>query len=183
MDISKYNATVTEKIMMSSDLMILRIEADEPREEFEAGQYLLLGLFGSEPRSLNSEPEAVSANEDKLIQRPYLIVSARTERKQFEFFISQVKSGQLSPRLFNLETGGRLHVSGSNKGIFRLDETPEGSDIIMLATGTGIAPYISFLRSHIVERPESKMIVIQGARHRWDLGYSSELVFLAEHHP
>ncbi len=48
----------------------------------------------------------------------------------------------------------------------------------MVATGTGIAPYISFLRSHIVERPESKMVVIQGAAHRWDLGYYSELAFL-----
>ncbi|NTU97282.1 MAG: ferredoxin--NADP reductase [Chlorobiaceae bacterium] len=180
MNISPYNATVTEKIMISPDLMILRIEADDPRDEFDAGQYLLLGLFASEIRSKNSEPEDTPVNPEKLIQRPYTIVSARTERKQFEFFISQIKSGKLSPRLFNLEPGRRLHICSSNSGIFRLDETPEGSDIIMLATGTGISPYISFLRSHIVERPESKMIVIQGARHRWDLGYNSELEFLEQ---
>jgi ferredoxin/flavodoxin---NADP+ reductase len=183
MDKLEYNATVTEKIMMSPDLMVLRIETDEPRQEFDAGQYLLLGLFGYEPRSVNSEPETIPAPPEKLIRRPYMIVSDRTERKQFEFFIAQVKSGKLSPRLFNLEPGSRLHICGSNAGIFRLDETPDGSDIIMIATGTGIAPYISFLRSHIVERPESKMIVIQGARHRWDLGYSGELVFLEQNYP
>jgi ferredoxin/flavodoxin---NADP+ reductase len=178
MDRSKYNATVTEKILVTPDLMTLRIEADDSREEFDAGQHLLLGLYGIEQRSPNSEPEATPAKPDKLIQRPYSIVSAVTERKQFEFFISQVKSGQLSPRLFNLNAGDRLYICSSNAGVFRLDETPDGSDIIMLATGTGIAPYISFLRSHIIERPESKMIVIQGARHPWDLGYYSELTFL-----
>ncbi|NTW84051.1 MAG: ferredoxin--NADP reductase [Chlorobiaceae bacterium] len=178
----KYNATVSEKIMVSPDLMILHVEADEPRSEFEAGQYLLLGLYGHESRSSNAEPEEKPPQPDKLIRRPYVIVSERTERTQFEFFISQVRTGQLSPRLFNLEKGSRLHICGSNAGIFRLDETPDGSDIIMIATGTGIAPYISFLRSHIIERPESKMIVIQGGRHRWDLGYSGELTFLEKHY-
>ncbi len=49
----------------------------------------------------------------------------------------------------------------------------------MIATGSGLAPYISFLRSHIADRPNVKMAVIQGAGHAWDLGYYSELTFLA----
>lgn len=180
MGTSKYNATVIGKTMMNPDLMILRVEADDPREEFEAGQYLLLGLFGYEKRSLNSEPETNPAKAEELIRRPYVIASAISERRQFEFFISQIRSGKLTPRLFSLEVGDRLHVCGANAGIFRLDETPLGSDIVMIATGTGISPYMSFLRSHIIERPESKMIVIQGARHSRDLGYSSELTSLEQ---
>ncbi|EAT58814.1 ferredoxin--NADP reductase [Chlorobium ferrooxidans] len=178
MERSEYNATVTGKIMVTPDLMILRVDTDEPRKEFEAGQNMLLGLYGFEKRSSNSEPEVVPADAEKLIKRPYSIASAKTETSQLEFYISQVKSGQLTSRLFNLNTGDRVFVGTAITGIFRLDETPDGSDIVMVATGTGIAPYISFLRSHIIERPESKMVVIQGAAHRWDLGYYSELTFL-----
>ena len=178
MDTQGYNATVIGKIMITPDIMIITINADEARAEFEAGQNMLLGLYGYEKRSSNSEPESAPAEEHKLIKRPYSIASAKSETRQIEFYILQVKSGQLTSRLFNLNIGDRLYVGTKISGLFRLDETPEGSDIVMVATGTGIAPYISFLRSHIVERPESKMVVIQGAAHRWDLGYYSELTFL-----
>ncbi len=178
MNSSLYNATVIGKIMVTPDLMILRIDSDEPRKEFEAGQHTLLGLYGFEQRSPNSEPESHPAAPDSLIQRPYSIASSTAETRQLEFYIQQVKSGQLTSRLFNLNTGDRVFVGKKISGRFRLDETPDGSDIVMVATGTGIAPYISFLRSHIIERPESKMVVIQGAAHRWDLGYYSELTFL-----
>jgi len=97
-----------------------------------------------------------------------------------EFYISQVKTGQLTPRLFNLNVGDRIYVGKRIVGLFKLDDTPPESDVVMVATGTGVAPYISFLRSHIVERPNSKMAVIQGATHQWDLGYYSELSFLAQ---
>jgi ferredoxin--NADP+ reductase len=183
MDTSSYNATIISKILISPDLMILQADTDEPRNEFEAGQFTVLGLYGFEKRSANSEPESIPVEPDKLIQRPYSIASSKTQTSQLEFYIAQVKSGQLTPRLFNLKPGDRIFVGTKITGIFRLDETPDGSDIVMIATGTGIAPYISFLRSHIMERPESKMVVIQGARHRWDLGYYSELTFLEKTFP
>ncbi len=183
MDTSKYNASVIAKIMVTPDLMILRVDTDEPRTEFESGQYTVLGLYGHEARSENSEAETVPASPDKLIQRAYSIASSRKETRQLEFYISQVKTGQLTPRLFNLNVGDRLYVSKRIVGLFKLSDTPPDSDIVMVATGTGVAPYISFLRSHIIERPQSKMVVIQGAAHPWDLGYYSELTFLAQTFP
>jgi len=175
---SEYNATVVGKIQMTPDLMVLRVDTDQPRETFEAGQYTVLGLYGREERSENSMAEAVPVDEDKLIQRPYSIASAKTQVKQLEFYISQVKTGQLTPRLFNLELGDRLYVGERIVGVFKLADTPEGNDIVMIATGTGVAPYISFLRSYVVSRPDSRMAVIQGAAKQWDLGYYSELSFL-----
>ncbi len=178
MDKSKYNATVVGKIQVRPDLMVLRVDTDEPRTQFKAGQYTILGLFGAEERSQNSVPEAVPVEDDRLIQRPYSIASATTELKQLEFYISQVKSGQLTPRLFNLQPGDRIYVSERIVGVFTLADTPDGVDIVMVATGTGMAPYISFLRSYVASRPESNMVVIQGAAKQWDLGYYSELSFL-----
>lgn len=178
MDKTKYNATVVGKIQMTPDLMVLRVDTDQPRETFEAGQYTVLGLYGSEGRSPNSTPEAEPVEDDKLIQRPYSLASSKSQLRQLEFFISQVKSGQLTPRLFNLELGDRLYVSERIVGVFTLADTPAGNDIAMIATGTGLAPYISFLRSYVVGRPESRMAVIHGAAKQWDLGYYSELTFL-----
>ena len=96
MEESKYNATVVGKILLRPDIMTLRLDTDEPRKEFSAGQYTLLGLYGREERSQNSTPETDPVEPDKLIQRPYSLASATTELEQFEFYISQVKSGQSS---------------------------------------------------------------------------------------
>ena len=180
---SKYNATVVGKILLTPDIMTLRIDTDEPREEFSAGQYTLLGLYGSEERSPNSTPETDPVDPEKLIQRPYSIASATTQLSQLEFYISQVKSGQLTPRLFNLQPGDRIFVSKRIVGVFKLAETPPDTDIVMVATGTGMAPYLSFLRSYLASRPESRMAVIQGAAKQWDLGYFSELSFLESAFP
>jgi len=178
MDKSKYNATVVGKILLTPDIMTLRVDTDEPRKEFSAGQYTVVGLYGSEERSPNSSPEADPTDPEKLLQRPYSIASTTTQLQQFEFYISQVKSGQLTPRLFNLNPGDRLFVSNRIVGVFKLAETPENCDIVMIATGTGMAPYVSFIRSYLTSRPESRMAVIQGAAKQWDLGYFSELSFL-----
>ncbi|MCK4802008.1 MAG: ferredoxin--NADP reductase, partial [Anaerolineales bacterium] len=131
-------------------------------------------------RSPNSTPEYDPVDPKKLLQRPYSIASATSQLQQFEFYISQVKSGQMTPRLFNLDPGDRIFVSKRIVGVFTLAETPENQDIVMIATGTGMAPYISFLRSYLMARPESKMAVIQGAAKQWDLGYYSELSFLGD---
>lgn len=58
MDRISYNATVRGITMVTPDLMIFQIETDEPRQEFLAGQNMLLGLYGREKRSPNSEPES-----------------------------------------------------------------------------------------------------------------------------
>ena len=51
---SPYNATVVGKILLTPDLMILRVRTDTPREKFEAGQYTTIGVLASEQRSANS---------------------------------------------------------------------------------------------------------------------------------
>jgi ferredoxin--NADP+ reductase len=48
----------------------------------------------------------------------------------------------------------------------------------MIATGTGLAPYISFLRSHMQDSANNRMAVFHGAAYPWDLGYYSELTFI-----
>ncbi len=178
MEKSPYNATVTGKILITPDLMVLRMKTDEPRIKFRAGQYTSIGLLAGEGRSPNSVIQAENMPSDYLITRPYSIASANHETQNFEFYISQVKSGSLTPRLFNLTLGSRMWVDKKIIGIFHLNETPPDCNIVMIATGTGLAPYISFLRSHIKDHKDIKMVVLHGAGYPWDLGYRSELEFI-----
>ena len=173
-----YNATVIGKIQLTPDLMILRVRADEPKQLFKAGQYIKVGLLASEPRSSNSVMPIERQNPEKIISRPYYIASVDSNVQEFEFYISQVKSGQLTPRLFNLSQGRRIWLDEKITGIFDLNSVPKESDLVMIATGTGLSPYISFLRSHIKDNKNRRMIVIHGAAYRWDLGYFSELNLL-----
>ncbi len=175
---SPYNATVVGKIHLTPDLMILRVKTDEPRAEFIAGQYTTIGVLAKEPRSPNSVIPMDNIKDDELIKRPYSIASAKQETRKFEFYISQVKSGQLTPRLFNLTHGRRIWVAEHILGIFNLNQVPEGSNIVMVATGTGLAPFISFLRSHLSEHSNTKLAILHGAAYPWDLGYYSELMLI-----
>jgi len=158
--------------------MILRIRTDEPRNDFEAGQYTQIGLLAGESRSPNSVLPLEQLPDEEPIIRSYSIASANHETSNFEFYISQVKSGQLTPRLFNLSLGRRMWVDNKILGYFALHQTPPDCNIVMVATGTGLAPYISFLRSHIMEHKDIKMAVVHGAAYPWDLGYLSELQFI-----
>ncbi len=180
---SPYNATVTGKIMITPDLMILRVRTDTPRNKFVAGQYTHIGALGEESRSPNSIIQIETQKPYELIKRPYSIASANHETSNFEFYISQVKSGQLTPRLFNLNQGSRMWVDEDIFGIFNLNDTPKDCNIVMVATGTGLAPYISFLRSHINDNKNIKMAIVHGAAYPWDLGYYSELKFIENAFP
>jgi ferredoxin--NADP+ reductase len=178
MNSSIYNATVIGKILLTPDLMILRIKTDEPRNEFIAGQFTTIGLLSNEERSANSVVTIESVKDNILIKRPYSIASAKHETSEFEFYISQVKSGHLTPRLFNLTQGRRMWIDTQIHGVFHPNQVPEGANIVMIATGTGLAPYMSFLRSHIQDHSNCKLAIIHGAAYPWDLGYYSELKFI-----
>jgi ferredoxin/flavodoxin---NADP+ reductase len=183
MENSPYNATISGKILITPDLMVLRIRTDEPRKEFKAGQFTSIGLLASELRSPNSVITLEKIDDDELIVRSYSIASANHETQNFEFYISQVKSGQLTPRIFNLTLGNRIWIDKKITGIFSLNDVPKDCDIVMVATGTGLAPYISFLRSHLNEHKNVKLAVFHGAAYPWDLGYFSELSFISQTFP
>ena len=183
MEEKAYNATVIGKILLTPDLMILRLKTDEHRNMFEAGQFTQIGLLAKEERAQNSVVPIKELQPDELIKRPYSIASANHQTNDFEFYISQVKSGQLTPRLFALELGDRIFVDDRILGVFKLNDTPPGKNIVMVATGTGLAPYISFLRSHLKEHQDIQLSVIHGAAYPWDLGYLSELEFMAATFP
>jgi len=173
-----YNATVVSRDELSSNYVIVRVVVDEPREVFAAGQYTTLGLYGFEFRVPYALPDRKPAPPDKLIQRAYSIASANTDTREFEFFLSLYREGQLTPRLFALQPGDRLYVGTRIVGSFKIAEVPAEKSVLMIGTGTGAAPFMSFLRSHVHERNASPVVFVQGAASLNELAYYAELRFM-----
>ncbi len=172
----KFNARVLQKIDVTADLMIMRIVPDGWEiPQFKAGQFAVLGLPGSSPRHPSCDTEETPADPAKLIRRAYSIASSPEEREYIEFYIMKVSSGALTPRLWNLKPGDPLWIGPKFTGMFTLDEVPGDANIVLMATGTGLAPYMSMLRSFLLHESSRRIAALHGARHSWDLGYRSEL--------
>jgi ferredoxin/flavodoxin---NADP+ reductase len=174
-----YNAVVIGRESINPQLLVLRVKSESPLFDFKPGQFAVLGLLGREPRLAEADGEPAPLDPDKLIRRAYSIASASLERRYAEFYLTLVSSGQLTPRLFALAYGGRLFMGPKASGIFTLDRVAPGKALILVATGTGLAPYMSMLRTLLVADAERRCVVLHGARYSWDLGYRAELESLA----
>jgi ferredoxin--NADP+ reductase len=173
------NAVVALKDEITPRLMIMRVVPDGwLLSGFNAGQFTVLGLPGAAPRCQLSTPENPPSAPSKLIRRAYSIASSSLEDEYLEFYIGLVSSGALTPRLFALEIGDRVWLSPRVSGMFTLEETPLGKNIVLMATGTGLAPYMSMLSSELTCGGLRRVAVLHGAYHSWDLGYRSELLTL-----
>jgi ferredoxin--NADP+ reductase len=178
-----YNATVIGREEINPQLLVVRVQADGTLFDFKPGQFAVLGLLGSEPRVPEAAAEESAPAPDKIIRRAYSIASSSVERRYLEFYLALVTSGELTPRLFALRPGSRLFLGPKASGVFTLDRVPPGKAIVLIATGTGLAPYISMLRTMLVSETQRRFVVLHGARYGWDLGYRGELESLARLRP
>jgi ferredoxin--NADP+ reductase len=180
---SQYNATVIGREEINPQLVILRVRPDTALFEFKPGQFGVLGLQGAAPRVAEAAPEDVLSEPDKMIRRAYSIASSSVERRYVEFYLTLITSGQLTPRLFALKHGDRVFLGPKASGVFTLDRVAPDKAVILIATGTGLAPYISMLRTMLMHETQRKFVVLHGARYGWDLGYRGELESLARLRP
>jgi ferredoxin/flavodoxin---NADP+ reductase len=180
---SPYNATVIGREDINPQLLVLRVQSDATLFDFKPGQFVVLGLLGREPRVPEAAAEEAIPEPDKMIRRAYSIASSSVERRYLEFYLALVTSGQLTPRLFALRPGSRLFIGPKATGVFTLDRVSPDKAVVLIATGTGLAPYISMLRTMLVKETQRRFVVLHGARFGWDLGYRGELESLARLRP
>lgn len=176
---AELNATVTMRYEINHGLMVLQVTPDEEMPAFKAGQYTVLGLPGSASRTHLAEPEEPPADPDKLIKRAYSVASSSLQGRYFEFYVALVRTGALTPRLFAVEQGQRIHIGSKVVGMFTLEDVDPDHDVVFVATGTGLAPYLSMLRSAYRFDADRTTVVCHGSRVSWDLGYRSEMEGLA----
>jgi ferredoxin--NADP+ reductase len=173
------NAVIQQRIEVAPGLMVIRVVPDGwELPEFTPGQFAVLGLPPEAPRCDIADLDEEDHKPGKLIRRAYSIASSSVAREYLELYITLVRSGALTPRLFALEPGDRLWLGPKITGRFTLDAAPDDADLVLIATGTGLAPYMSMVRTMLPEAGGRRIAVLLGARHSWDLGYQSELVTL-----
>lgn len=158
-----YAARIVERREISSDLWTIRVD---PGGEFKfrAGQYATLGV----------------ESPHKLHERPYSIVSAPHE-KLLEFFFELVPKGEVTPLLYAAGVGNEITLRKAARGTFTLDLDGGYANHFLIGTVTGVAPYVSFLRTILQQQTSAgaalapKLFVLDGASRSWELGYAEEM--------
>lgn len=167
------NATLLQRDDLTEVLSIVRVRPDSGRApDFVPGQFVRLGL--PRPPAAGQRPGRV-----RLARRAYSIGSSPHVRDYLEFFVVRIEQGELTPRLWEIGPGDRLWMDTQAKGEFRLDLAPPGRDLVMVSTGTGIAPFMSMLRTYRGQGYWRRLVVINGVRQARDLGYREELERIA----
>ena len=182
MDTSALNATIVHRREIHERLAILRVRPDAlPLPPFEPGQFVQLGLLQEAPPRPGSE--AGASQRLRIAKRPYSIASSPLETDHYEFFLALIEEGRLTPHLWKVGEGGRCFVDSRAIGAFTLRLVPPAMDLILVATGTGVAPFVSMLRTYHVDPPWRRAVLIHGARHASELAYDVELEAFARSDP
>ena len=162
-------ATITKRIEITDDLWLTRVDPG-PQFSFTAGQYATLGV-----------PSAAG----RLVERAYSIVSSPRER-ELEFFFELVPGGELTPLLRRLSTGDTMTIRPRAKGRFVLDRTSGRTNHLLLCTVTGVAPFVSYVRTLKQEwdegafKGEHRLFLIQGASRTIEFAYREEIERVAQ---
>jgi ferredoxin/flavodoxin---NADP+ reductase len=140
---------VIENRHWTDALFSLRVEA--PRLDFEAGQFVRIGV----------EPTLVRAF--SFVNPP--------EDPVLEFYGIVVPEGPVSPRLAQLRAGERLLVASNPAGFLKLSEVPDAETLWLVSTGTGLAPFLSILRTETPWRRFQDIVLVHAVRHAGELVY------------
>jgi ferredoxin--NADP+ reductase len=151
----------------TEDLWSIRVRPEHPFS-FKPGQYATLGV----------------EEEGKVVERSYSICSSPHEA-EVEFFFELVMRGRLTPPLYHRQVGDTLLLRHHPKGTFIFDAKSGHHEHLMVCTVTGVAPYISILRTlakaarqgHPIE---NRLTLLHAASRSWEFAYRDELVALAE---
>ncbi|QJC37306.1 ferredoxin--NADP(+) reductase [Enterobacteriaceae endosymbiont of Donacia thalassina] len=106
----------------------------------------------------------------KKIKRAYSFINS-PKNQNYEFYISNIRKGQLSPYLYNLKINDKIFISKNSSGIFILNNIKSCENLWMFSTGTGIGPYLSILQDGICFKKFSKIILVHSVRYIKDFSY------------
>nr|WP_245200176.1 ferredoxin--NADP reductase [Herbaspirillum sp. LeCh32-8] len=130
---------------------------------FTAGQFARLGL------EIDGE----------IVSRAYSITSA-VDEDQLEYYAIVVPGGKFTTRLDALRPGDPVWVEKLSYGFMTADRFTDGKQLWMLATGTGLGPYLSILQQKEVWEKFDDMVVVHGVRQREELAYADKFEALRQ---
>ena len=139
---------------LTPSLFTLRTSRD-PGFRFSAGQFARLGV---------RKPSGC------VVWRAYSMVSAPHD-EFLDFFSIVVPDGEFTSELSRLKVGDELLIDKQAFGFLTLDRFPDGRDLWLLATGTGIAPFLSILQDFQAWQRFERIILVYSVREARELAY------------
>ena len=121
---------------------------------FSNGQFVMMGLNV----------------EDKPLVRAYSIASANHE-ELLEFFSIKVADGPLTSRLQHVVVGDKVLVGTRPTGTLTIGNLRPGRTLWLLATGTGLAPFLSVIKDPETYERFEKVVLLHGCRRVKELAY------------
>jgi len=130
----------------------------EPGFRFDSGQFVMIGLM------VDGRP----------LMRAYSIASS-PYASELEFFSIKVPDGALTSRLQHLRPGYKVLVGGKPTGTLVLRNLLPGRTLWLLATGTGLAPFLSIVRDLETYVRYDRVVLVHGVRQARELAYAQLL--------
>ena len=147
--------TITDVRPWTENLFSFRTTRDRGYR-FVPGQFARLGVNG--------------AAEGSIVWRAYSIASAAHD-EHLEFFSVVVPNGAFTSRLSRLREGDPIYVERKSYGFLTTDRFQAGRDLWMLATGTGLAPFLSILHDFATWEQYDNLVLVHSVRTQPELAY------------
>ena len=151
---------------LTDELAILRLKPQEGKvPDFQAGQFVELGVN-------------LLHDNNRITYRAYSIASPPEEKRHFEFYIKMVSEplpGKVTTAIFNLKEGDPVYWHYPS-GFFTIEDKKvngslETRRLVLVASGTGLAPFISYILHLSNTNTCREVILLHGARYAAELGY------------
>ena len=155
-----YSTERVLRVQHWSDSLFSFSTTRSPGLRFENGQFVMLGIQG----------DGASR-----ITRAYSIASANYE-EELEFYSIKVPHGPLTSRLQFIEPGAALLVSSKPTGTLVLRDLKPGKRLFLLATGTGVAPFLAIAKDPETYERFEEVYLIRGARTIDGLAYADSVL-------
>jgi ferredoxin/flavodoxin---NADP+ reductase len=149
---------------------LFSLGVDAPEVTFDAGQFARLAL------------PAPPGSKEAMLGRPYSFVNP-PQRTPHEFYVVIVPEGPLSPRLAALSPGDPIWLLPRANGFFTIDEVSPAESLWALATGTGIGPFLSMLRTDAPWAKFPRIVLVQAVREARELAYGDAIAEISRAHP
>jgi ferredoxin--NADP+ reductase len=143
--------------------------------QFTAGQFARLGL-------VKTDALAPDDTGQRIVWRAYSIASA-PEEGALEFCSVLLPEGEFTTELARLQPGDTVLVERASYGFLTTAGFAPGKDLWMIATGTGLAPFVSIIQERQNWQDFENLVIVHSVREAPELAYRDTILKLAKEPP
>lgn len=153
--------------------------------KFTAGQFVRLGIHGKDlqyfaqnhdAKLITSETQGQPIDLNGYVFRAYSVASSPYD-EFIEFFSVVIPEGEFTSKVNHIQVGDSLLLNTTPFGYLTLAryQLPLPNDLWLLATGTGLAPFLSILKTIDVWQQYQRIILVYSARTSQELAYQAQI--------